>query len=51
MYVNVRLKGPWKTEWRRVWAMSMGEAERIAAAMPDVQQVYEVSIVPGGVVT
>lgn len=51
MHVNVRLKGAWRTEWRQVTAESFGEAERIAAKMPDVQQVYEVSLMPGGVVT
>lgn len=51
MHVNVRLKGSWRAEWRQVQASSMKEAQLLAEAMPDVQQVYEVSLIPGGVVT
>lgn len=51
IHVNVRLKGPWRTEWRSVTARDLTEASKLAEQMPDVQQVYEVSFVPGGVIT
>ncbi len=51
IHVNVRLKGVWCTEWRQVKARDLSEATKLAEAMPDVQQVYEVSFMPGGVET
>lgn len=51
IHVNVRLKGAWRTEWRQVTARDLSEATALAQQMPDVQQVYETSLVPGGVVT
>lgn len=51
IHVNVRLKGIWATEWRQMLARDLSEATKLAEAMPDVQQVYEVSFLPGGVVT
>lgn len=48
---NVRLRGVWRTEWRTVRARDLSDATKKAEAMPDVQQVYEVSFIPGGVVT
>jgi hypothetical protein len=51
IHVNVRLKGPWRTEWRQVMAHDLQEASRLAEMMPDVKQVYETSFVPGGVIT
>lgn len=51
IHVNVRLKGKWRTEWRQVRARDLSEAHLLAGEMPDVQQVYETSFVPGGVVT
>jgi hypothetical protein len=51
IHVNVRLKGPWRTEWRQVRARDLREACLLAEMMPDVKQVYETSFVAGGVVT
>jgi hypothetical protein len=52
VHVNVRLKGiPWRTEWRQVQARDLSHAVKLAEEMPDVQQCYEASLVPGGVVT
>jgi len=51
IHVNVRLKGPWRSEWRQVLARDLSEATKLAEAMPDVHQVYEVSFMPGGVET
>lgn len=49
---HVRRKGtPWRSEWRQVYARDLNEAHRHFEAMPDVAQVYEVSFIPGGVVT
>lgn len=51
IHVNVRLKGPWRTEWRQVKAHDLSEAFEFAKMMPDVHQIYEVSFEPGGGIT
>jgi len=51
IHVNVRLEGPWRTEWRQVMARDLYAAHLLAEMMPDVKQVCEVSFVAGGVIT
>lgn len=55
-YVNCRLKqdradGDWLMEWRTVIAKSFEESMLLVSEQPDVQWVYESSLIPGGVVT
>lgn len=58
VYVYVRVKrqeheqhgNGWKMEWRTVAAESLQDGFKEAAKLPDVEHVYEVSLVPGGVV-
>lgn len=51
VHVNVRLQRNRGTEWRQVQAFDLKQALLIAERMKDVQQVYEASYIPGGVIT
>lgn len=52
IHVHVLLKEtPRRTEWRQVYARDLYAAHVQADGMPDVKQVYEVSLEPGGTVT